>query len=519
MLNSLLEPPTLPPVASTSTLPPITSQTPLSSLFRFTPTLYPAFRNGLDKTAVRATETLKGTTSAAYRNAKFGRGALRTTSVDTSTGGAKTWDLESPLGRPDLPSERGYAGDEFDVDGPGGVVTTAQVKSSWWGSGSQAPAPTTNMPKSLLKRKEDEAAAPVSPTRRTASPAPDNLPPSAIGRFFGRFRHASPSLSPPHSRSASSTQDESVDWSGDLSYLDGPGHPSQIAQTKREDAAIDDGLSSFFGDAPSSRRAPTNVRHEFGGLMDDFSAAPPAPAVRKSAKSLDPFDPFADDADDDGGVTPLAPSPAPQITSPPILPSTRTLSHSPTQAPPQVQSFPSMVAPQARALSSVATGRDDSFDAFFASTSSNLPTTSATRTATTSPTPPIPSSVSSFRRPVVSPPLRTSTLSPPPRSATLSPPESSLPTVTKPPPRTGSSPSPFFAPPPPPLQPVNRGGFNIAPPPSTISPVANGPRSTTPSALSPSLTPPVVVPPRPALPKSAGSGPLSLDDLSFFESL
>ncbi|KAL8283755.1 hypothetical protein RQP46_005550 [Phenoliferia psychrophenolica] len=511
MLSSLLEPPTLPQPSPSSTTPAITPRTPLTSLFRLTPELYPAFRDGLDKTAVRTAETLKGTASNAYRNARFGRGAAPGAPRPTPSG---LLDGESSLSRPDLPSERGHMGDEFDIDGPGGLASVPE-KKSWWGGGSTEPAsPTTNMPRGLLTRKEDPvpaSIAPVSPTARTASPAGDA--PSKLGRFFGRFRN---SADDSHSRSSS--RDESAEWKGDVSQLEGP--VGAVAQAKYDDRDMDDELGSIFGDAPKSQRVPPTDSYEFGGLLGGLAVTP---AVRKSTtSSLDPFDPFGDDDDDVGGsMAALAPTPTARVLSPLAPTPTFIRPSSPLANPPiaTAASFAAIAAPQARtAPSVVATDNSaDSFDAFFSSFSPPASGSTPLSAIVTSPTSSI--SPSSFQR-LASPPPRTSTLSPPSRTATISPPSivlpRSIPTIVAPPARSGPSPAGggAFAPPPPPLQPVNRGGFNIAPPPPSISPVVSNLRSSTPTAPSP-VAPPVAV--RPPPPKSAGSGPLSFDDLSFFE--
>lgn len=505
MLNSLLEPPSIPAHSASSDQPPITNDTPLTSLFRLTPQLYPSFRDGLDKTAVRTAETLKGTASNAYRNARFGRA--------TAVGGARNataagWDGESTLGRPELASDRAQAGDEYDVDAPGGLATTAAAKSRWWGSKSEPAAPTTNMPKSLLALKRDDehvkgTSPPVSPTARTASPSGDGQP-SAIGRFFGRFRASSPG----HSRSSST--EEQAEWKGDVSQLEPP--VSRIAAAKEDDHYVANELGSIFGDAPPApRQTHPAAHHEFGGLLGGLGSVP-APAVRKSTKSLDPFDPFADDDDDGGMPAALAPTPIARVLSPPVLASS-SRPISPLASPSEPSA--AIAAPQARTASS---SGDDSFDAFFSSFSPTPAPTTTTLPAFVSPPAASISPAYGARRAVVSPPPLTSTLSPPMRASTISP-LASVPIVrpastTLVPPRSG--PSPAFAPPPPPLQPVTRG-FSIAPPPPSTLPVGSL-RSSTPIVPSPVLAAAVApVTARPPPPKTAGSGPLSFDDLSFFE--
>ncbi|KAM0756233.1 hypothetical protein T439DRAFT_320931 [Meredithblackwellia eburnea MCA 4105] len=532
MLNNLLEPPSLPP--SLSDQPTITYQTPLSTLFKQTPTLYPSFREGLDKTALRTAETLKGTGSAAYRNARFGLLGQRSASGAESGPGAAArslWNLDGSLGQTEKTSQ---VGDEYDMDGPG-----ANAKSNWWGGGKAEP--TNGASRGQPSKKDDlySSRGDASPAARTSSPGPEATgPSSAIGRFFGRFRNSSPS----HSRSGSNEDDPSQ-WQGDTSYLDDNAPLSKIAAMKRIDSGMNDQLGGLFGDTPASQprrsASPLHLQSqpEFGGLLGSLSssAAPTSRSLRNSTRSLDPFDPFGDDDEDAGsgsnGMVPIAPSSTMNV--PPIInnavPSPLAV-HSISS--PQVQSFPSLAAPQARTVSSIRTsGDDDSFDNFFNSMTSPVSAIgSHPPSSTASPTTIEPPAPIAAPRAVISPPPRTSTLSPPSRSSTISPPAAPLvprmvATVNKPPARTGSSPVPF-APPPPPLQPVSRGGFMIPPPPPSISPISAPPRSSTPSLLAapltpaPSLPPPVqaAAPRPPAPPKSGTSGPLSLDDLSFFES-
>ncbi|KAI5480004.1 nuclear protein export protein [Pseudohyphozyma bogoriensis] len=403
LITSLSEAPALPPSSS------ITNDTPLPSLFRLTPTLYPNFRDGLDKTALRTAETLKGSSSAAYRNARFGRisGPRKSHNNEEPARGQSgdMWDLQSGLGTPDLVSERGHAGDEFDLDAPG---RAAPAKSSWWGSSASTSTPT-NMPKSLLVKKAEDIPTVEEPTTpRTASPAPADsaAAPSVVGRFFGRFgRKASPVQSPRTSGEAS----RDVEGSGD--QLESAGRLSQIAQAKVDSARMDDDLSGFFGDRPAASRAPAAAAaDDFGGLMDAFSEAPKKPAARKVAKTLDPFDPFADDVDETPIPPPIAPSPTSPLRqggagnralSPPISTTSRSVSPLPYDQPygqsydqpydkpyDHVEparkanpSFPTVVAPQARTVSALATTQDDAFDSFFGGPSATSPSPSSASTS------------------------------------------------------------------------------------------------------------------------------------------
>ncbi|ORY75013.1 hypothetical protein BCR35DRAFT_353711 [Leucosporidium creatinivorum] len=502
LLTSLMEPPNLPPPSPTSSNPPITNDTPLPSLFKLTPTLFPKFQSGLSQTAARSAETLKGTSSTAYRNARFGqRSASGRTSIE---GEGQTGSIHGA---------KGHAGDEFDIDAPGAAKST---KSSWWGaSGGQT-------------KKDDDGSvgipdpAQIEQERNAESPDPA---PSALGRLIGRFKRPTnnPVTQAP-SRPSLEQQPEPEEWNPrDLDALDAP--VSKIAQAKQEEATMDDALSDFFGDTrASSGRLPTKPPvEEFGGLMGAFSDAPRkvSKPVVKSKKALDPFDPFADDDEEGSVVAAAAPAMVPKVITSPTRSSTPRVAsplsrpltpQSPhravREAAPTVASFPSpLAAPQARGVSTIATNPlgdsgDDSFDAFFSSVASSTakpssapPLVSPPIVPTVAPTAP--------RTSVAQPPPRISTLSPPPRASTISPPASS------------SSPLSALAPPPPPSQPLNRGGFNIAPPPSAPSSLLNQ----RPLAYTPS-PPPVVAAaaaPRPPPPKPSGSGALSKEDWAFFE--
>lgn len=500
LLTSLMEPPSLPPPSPTSSNPPITNDTPLPSLFKLTPTLFPKFQSGLSQTAARSAETLKGSSSTAYRNARFGQ---RSASGRTS--------IEGEGQASSIHGAKGYAGDEFDVDAPGAAKPT---KSSWWGaSGGQT-------------KKEDEGSVgipdpiQVDQERNTESPDPA---PSAIGRLIGRFKRPTnnPVTQAP-SRPSMEQKAEPEEWNPrDLDALEAP-PVSKIAQAKQDEASMDDALSDFFGDTrKGSGRLPTKPPvEEFGGLMGAFAEAPRkvSKPVVKSKKALDPFDPFADDEEESqvAAAPPMVPkvvtsptrSSTPRVASPlsrPLTPQSPHRAHPETSA--TVASFPSpLAAPQARGVSTITTntigdGGDDSFDAFFSSVTSSTAKPSSAPPLVSPPIVPALATRTAPRSIVAPPPPRISTLSPPPRASTISPPASS------------GSPLSALAPPPPPSQPLNRGGFNIAPPPPSASPSLTNQSS----SLYASAPPPVVATPRPPPPKPSGSGALSKEDWAFFE--
>lgn len=482
LLTSLSQPPAPISQPANSSHPPITSETPLSTLFRLTPTLYPAFQEGLDKTALRAAETLKGTASSAYRHARFGRGTLAKGSGSTSVVGEDPtkpvpgmWNVESGLGTPELHSDRGQADDEFDLDAPAAVA----AKGRWWSKGETAP---TNTPRSVLTIK------PTSPTSPAAAPSPphtgDSTAPSAIGRFLNRFSKP-PTVSASTSRSNSPSNTE---FSGESTFLDdGSATTTKVFIDVSKEAAAE--FDTIFGDA--SKRAPVTAiagprADGFGGLMTGFGEATVPRAARAGkAKAVDIFDPFGDH--DEPVLSPtlsstMVPtrrsidshrtsSPAPRVLSPALLPT-------PTRSPSYPSPLQTLAAPQARAVPEPVPLADDPLDDFFSSIA------------------PIPARLSPRG---ISAPLRTSNLLPT-CTATISPPIQSS---SGNPLRSTKSPIGFgFAPPPPPIQPL---------------------RSATSTTLLDSLAAPTSV--RAASPAVArvlapkGTGGLSSDDLSFFENL
>lgn len=467
LLSSLSLPPRLPGSGALSS--PITIDTPLSNLFRSTPTLYPAFREGLDKTALRSAEILKGTSSAAYRNARFGKNTNRAPQPDglmTSDNGF--WDLESTLGTPVLPSDRGRANDEFDLDAPG--ATVQGTKSSWWGaSGGQNQV--TNMPKSLLTKKEagEETLGIPDPRQASENLSPSNAAttagPSAIGRFLGRFGRNTSNSPPP-------TAEENTQCSGDFSNFDQPKPNLSQAAVRDTD---DDPLSSFF--ASTSKLPQQNIFQELSTSNSNISVAQKEGNRGGSIRrGLDPFDPFGDDEEDSlAGHLPTIMNPIPTFGK-------QTLSESkPFASLPIASSVPKLLAPQAQAPSSILPPSSDDFGIFTSSSSSRSTPNHSSPVSlkpTVSPFPSFPA----FD--VASSPNTFGTISP----SSLAPvPNSSSPGTLRL--------SPLLPPPPPPRILAQKGFGILPPPPSRIS---------EPTSIK-------------SAPSSSSSGPLGIDDLSFFE--
>lgn len=515
ILSTLSQPPELP---SSSNSTSITTHTPLSSLFKLTPTLYPAFKTGLEKTALRSAETLKGTSSAAYRNAKFGKTHIRNVGAAESNmgiGGESLWDANSTLDIPVLHSDRGVAGDEFDLDGPSSSTMTK--KSSWWGASGGQNVNTTNMPSSLLSKKEGEdshAVGITDPSQSTVS----NPPPGAIGRFFGRFGRNTASSDPSPTNSTTSASNptstgEISGWSGDLDFLDNA--PSVVNNIPRsnempvkvifddyEEEDHQDPLGTFFGDKSAPPRE-VDIPADFGGLMGSFgNSAPsrskilPQSQVQKKKsglEGLDPFDPFGDDDQLSLAGPPTLTSasiPSSKLNirtmSPPLLPTSRSTSPA------------GILAPQARGLSVLPTF--DAFGSYSAGPSpasspaiispSSIPALSAFSSNPLAPT--------IVPRPFISPPI---SLSP------IQYTSNKLASLVIPASTNASKQYSGFIPPP---VSISRG-FGLTPPPP-ISSSASIPRA--------NFTPPIPITATNTKyipPTASTTGPLGLDDLSFFE--
>ena len=434
----------------------------------------------MEQTALKAAETLRGTTSSAYRHAKFGRPNVPRGSGSTSIVGQDPDQpvagmFSQPTAQVSSPTRKtiGKAGDEFDLDA---ADRTPVVAKSWW---SSAP-------------KEEPVSPPPVPSTTSPPGTGDSAAPSTIGRFLGRFsRPATVSAVEPttsRSNSPSSFVQEPIsqptqDWTGDIGFLDNT--PTAAAATTK--VYIDSNGQSTFSTFEEGKRTSSPLRKKapvvtafsskdsdgFGGLMEGFGKASTVlqPRMKEKGKA-DIFDPFGDDVQ--------ATRIASLLLESTLVPTQRKdikRSISPAIKPTIPAFSPPMTAPQPRLVNTVVQQQNelDSFDDFFSS---------APKSSTTS-LPPlsIPRASQPLRAAILSPPLRPSTISPPPSSST--------------PVRSINSPMSFdFAPPPPPSQPLNRG--------------ANKPVS---------VVPPVTIKPVVKAPPPKGTGKLNLDDLSFFESL
>ncbi|BGP44723.1 hypothetical protein JCM10450v2_000537 [Rhodotorula kratochvilovae] len=495
----------------------------LASIFRF--------RKSAEDTATRAAESAKDTASRAAESAKD-------TAATAARGAAAL--ARSASTRPSL---------EQDSQAPGGATEERPAAKSWLSRVAARqgdpgkPGVEDDDPNSLGVEEVLQGES-----GRTASPEPQA---SAIGRLFSRLKR--PASAPVDGQQQStSPRTSSEQTAPDLRVTDldalGVAKLQAHAQAKKDMYDYDEDEeddrpppSGFFGSrSKSTSRIPdAPPEDDFGGLLGAFSVAPAAGTLKAkaSSSSFDPFDPLSDsfDALPAPQAKPSArPVASPALTRPPpppVAPSSRSaatrphLSHPQPAAPASFGGLqPSITKPPVRASSPL-----DDFDAFFDSVAVSTghkpaaPTASAPSVLSpvprsTQPTPAgLPSlraSSGSVRTSIVSPPPRL-TISPPVRMSTASPASS-----------TGrSTPIMPLAPPPPPSQPLaaNRLVGLDAPPaaapaqrvssPSIPAPLAPAP------ALSPALTAAKGKTPSPSpQPQRTASGPLSLDDLSFFES-
>ncbi|GAA5857030.1 hypothetical protein JCM8547_007924 [Rhodosporidiobolus lusitaniae] len=449
-------------------------------------------------------------------------------------------------------SAKGHAGDEFDLDAP----AKAAPKSSWWAKKSAEPSSQPEQPKPPAEE-EDPRSLGVEEVKqgesgRTESPEPQ---PGAVGRFLSRWKRPASAPADGEQQQQQQSQPRSSgdrhEFKADDFDVLARGGIGKVTlgagvQGKRDEDDEDDEPAGFFGSRPS-RLAQAPPEDDFGGLLGALSSAPVKPVSRPvQNKAFDPFDPLSDNF----GAVPaptVKPASVGRSLAPPVpsaslhRPSTSDSTSRPFPTPAMtpaaaVSSFPSLAAPHQPASSS-ASPMDDSFDAFFdsvaASTGHVKPPVSVAPPPVLAPTP--------RTRPAQPPLLNTASAAsrsslvspPPPRIANMSPPARS--STTSPASSIGRASTPILplAPPPPPSQPLassrgssSSGPINIAPPPPSSSappvqqriaspfsaaPLAPVPATTTGGALKSGQ------PQQRELNKGM-SGPLSLDDLSFFES-
>ncbi|GAA5908354.1 uncharacterized protein JCM6883_004361 [Sporobolomyces salmoneus] len=429
--------------------------------------------------------------------------------------------------------ERGHKGDVYDLDAPEKRETK---KKSWWSRGES----TQTQKQKEVVEEEDPQTVGVPEVQtgdssgKTVKEEESTQQVGTIGRLFGRFRKPTPNASDatgggggsstrtsteqqPPTPTIGSTPKMEENWKNEDFDALSSGQFGVRSSTQQhqfnthEEEEEEVARGGFFGSERGSlkkirARIPTAPpEDDFGGLLGAFETAPPvrpqSTTTRTRTTSSKPFDPF----------DPLSEPPPPTIVSPPAT----------TNSKRPVSYF---VAPPPRPVTSQKSG-DDSFDAFFDSVTSSIPKPSLSSI----PTPRLPSTSTrpspSLILPKPASSKRTSLASPIPRMASTSPdpvrsPASS--TVSS----RASTPILPLAPPPPPSQPLaQRNNLllgSLAPNlttsrPNSISP----PPSSNPLSLSTGSIPSRVASPpvRPTPPTGNTSGPLSRDDLDFFENL
>ncbi|GAA5985368.1 hypothetical protein JCM5350_005160 [Sporobolomyces pararoseus] len=445
--------------------------------------------------------------------------------------------------------ERGHKGDEFDLDNPE-KLKQEKKKASWWSrSRSENSRREDGVEDAVNEMKQEEQIQPQSTPQpqqvesRTSTEETQNQQVGTIGRLFGRFKKTqansatsdgggSTRTSAEQNRNPSSTtetkppqndswQDQDFDALGSGKF----GTKNQLRPHQleiEEEEEVSGGVGRFFGDRTGSggrgsvksrARLPTAPpEDDFGGLLGSFSTAPVVSQAAPKPKTSKPFDPF----------DPLS-EPSPQIAK-------MTVSPPPALKRP-ISSFaiPSPTSTSTSTSPPPTSSGDDSFDAFFDSVTCSI----SKPPLSSIPTPPLPStqrtpslivprassssSTSAKRAPLASPIPRMSTTSPPLRSPASSSNVSSR----------ATTPILPLAPPPPPSQPLaqrNNLLGSLATPsnqpivrPNSISPSQSPPSLSAARSSSP-LEPKKGPIPAPATVRG-NSGPLSRDDLDFFENL
>ncbi|GAA5958504.1 hypothetical protein JCM3765_007899 [Sporobolomyces pararoseus] len=429
----------------------------------------------------------------------------------------------------------GHKGDEFDLDNPE-KLKQEKKKSSWWSrSRTESSRREDGVEDAESERKQEEVQPPQQVESRTSTEEPQTQQVGTIGRLFGRFKKTqtnsatsdgggstrtsaeqtrNPSLTETKQPQNDTWKDQDFDALGSGKFgIQNQLQPHQL-EIEEEDE-VSGGVGRFFGDRTGSggrgsvksrARIPTAPpEDDFGGLLGTFSTAPVVSQVSKpkTSKPFDPFDPLSE--------------PSPQIQKMTVNP--------PTALKRPVSSF-TIPSPTTTSTSQPSTSSgDDSFDAFFDSVTSSIskpplssiptpPLTSSQRPPSLLiPRPTSSASTSAKRTPLASPIPRMSTTSPPLRSPGSTSSVSSR----------ATTPILPLAPPPPPSQPLaqrnNLLGSLAPPPPSNQSIVRPNSISPPPSHSARSSSP--LQPTKGPAPTTVrgNSGPLSRDDLDFFENL
>ncbi|BGO92818.1 hypothetical protein NBRC10512_007937 [Rhodotorula toruloides] len=472
----------------------------ITSMFR-------SFRKGAEDAAAKSTEVVKDASNSAARGvAAIGRTASARSSQDEGRG-------ESPA----RTSEERAAG------------------KSWW---SRSGAKKEEAKKPEPKEEDDPNTIGVEEVQQGESGRVDSPEPQqgAIGRFLSRLKRpasaptegSSDARQTPSPRNSSEQQppafradDFDALANGEIGRV-----TLQVRQKHEEEDATPRG--GLFGLRSKSAAAVPSAPPEddFGGLIGALADAPVRPSARSGiSKTFDPFDPLSDSF---GALpAPSAPHRATHAAAPPLQPppsQTAIPPSRPAVQPPthnrrtsSVASFPAS-PPLAPATS--ANEPEDSFDDFFNSVvASTSKPVSPPAVKVVAPTPRQNKPASTLLPSAPTQPIRTtSTKSPPPRM-TISPPVRT--STASPASASGASrattPIMPLAPPPPPSQPLASTRGHVLPPPPAVTQRVGTPLQAAPLAPSPASSAGAKSP-SPAPPQRSTSGPLSLDDLSFFES-
>ncbi|GJN91576.1 hypothetical protein Rhopal_004599-T1 [Rhodotorula paludigena] len=499
---------------------------------------------GQGETAEGDAAPAKSSLASIFRFRKTAEDAARSTAETvkdvgtTAAKGAATL-ARSASARPSAEQERPASGGDGAQDKPAARSWLSRVAAK---GGDPATAALENDPNSLGAEEVEQGGS-----GRTESPEPQQ---GAIGRFLSRLKRPASAPEGSQGEQAGSARNSSEQQQPEFQVrnLDalgtGPIHSATFGRAGAHDVYDENEeeapRSGFFG---SRGKATTRVpeappEDDFGGLIGAFSSAPSNPTAKSTTpSSFDPFDPLSDNF---GVAPPPSSRPAASLASThargtaPVRPASAAAALAPRAAASSASSFPSLQSPPSAPKERASSPLDD-FDAFFDSVATSTGNSRAPAASSVSPPPllsPVPrgtpAASNSTSRPAQPASSRSSLVSPPPRMMTISPPtrtSTASPASASGAPVRSSTPIMPLAPPPPPSQPLaaNRLVVALDAPPApaptqrVASPLQAVPLAPSPvsslgvgSAKSPS--------PAPAPAARSTSGPLSLDDLSFFES-
>ncbi|BGP21620.1 proteophosphoglycan ppg4 [Rhodotorula toruloides] len=471
----------------------------ITSIFR-------SFRKGAEDAAAKSTEVVKDTSDSAARGiAAIGR----TTSARTSQ-------------------------DERRGDSPARTSEERTAGKSWWGRSGAKKEEEAKKPEP--KEEDDPNTIGVEEVEQGESGRVDSPEPQqgAIGRFLSRLKRpasaptegTSDARQTPSPRNSSEQQAPAFRPDDFDALANGEiGRVTLQVQRKQEEEEATPRGGLFGLHSKSAAAVPsTPPEDDFGGLIGALANAPARPAARNSAsKTFDPFDPLSDSfgalparsallRPGQSAANPLAPPPQPSAISQPAV---QPPSHNRRTS--SIASFP---ASPPLAPAPYANEPEDSFDDFFNSVvASTLKPASPPAVKVVAPTPRQDKPASTLLSSAASHPVRASSIKSPPPRMSISPPIRT--STASPASVNGASrattPIMPLAPPPPPSQPLaSTRGHVLSPPPAATQRVGT-PLQAAPLAPSPASSAGPKSPP-PAPPQRSKSGPLSLDDLSFFES-